>query len=350
MSSEQEPSEGQITGKSRLARLRIAVLVTLIAFLAGAAAWPLVAPYLAGYLPAGFLPAYLDRADDHLTGVRSRLAALEARLGQVERARAEPVNGEIAGAMASLENAQFEDAARLAVIEDRLSRLESAAPATGTAALRVPPPPESPGGPGTAERLAELDQRLTVLEARPAASSDASAALAFALARLERALAGGGSYAGELDRVQELIDRLSDAKGGGGILGATGELRKWAATGVVPLPELRQRFSGLARDVLRARRPPPDAGWTDRALAALSGLVTVRRTGARPGGGAESILARAEAALAAGDLEAAVRELAALGEPELAAAEPWLDDAQDRLAAGRALALLEAAAARSTAP
>jgi uroporphyrinogen-III synthase len=62
-----------------------------------------------------------------------------------------------------------------------------------------------------------------------------------------------------------------------------------------------------------------------------------------------AIVARAEARLAAGDLYAAVQQLAALQGPAAAAAQDWLAPANARLAAQQAMAGLTAQLTRAIA-
>ncbi|MCH7540989.1 MAG: hypothetical protein IH999_11450 [Proteobacteria bacterium] len=100
-------------------------------------------------------------------------------------------------------------------------------------------------------------------------------------------------------------------------------------------------------DATGAAAEAGDGGWVEQALAGLASVVTVRPTGEEVGGtGPGAAVARAEARLAAGDLDGAVAALASLRGPAAAAAADWLDGARARLAAERGLKTLHAHAVR----
>ena len=94
------------------------------------------------------------------------------------------------------------------------------------------------------------------------------------------------------------------------------------------LPELRSSFDRVADDIVHAARAPEGDSLIDQAAGNLMRLVTVRPVGADvEGESAAARVARAEAALAEGDLAAAVAELeplegAAAGGSRLARASP----------------------------
>ena len=82
----------------------------------------------------------------------------------------------------------------------------------------------------------------------------------------------------------------------------------------------------------------------------LSSIVSVRRVGEAEGDTALARLARADKAVAAGDLAAAVTGLEGLGGPAGEILAPWLAEAKARLAADRqAETLLSAALAAAAA-
>ena len=117
-------------------------------------------------------------------------------------------------------------------------------------------------------------------------------------------------------------------------------LEKRAAAGVVSRPELSRRFAALAGPAVRAGSGGK-GGWLEATRRRLSGLVSLRRTGAQAGDSVEARVARAEAGMARGDLAAALAEVAALEGGAAEVLAPWRQAAADRLAVERALATLE---------
>jgi hypothetical protein len=100
--------------------------------------------------------------------------------------------------------------------------------------------------------------------------------------------------------------------------------------------------------VMRETAVAESGSWSNRLLGKLSGLVSIRRTGGsaiESGDPVESALARAEGALAAGDLAAAVAAVESLPERALPPAQAWLAAARLRQAATQAVASLDDALA-----
>lgn len=182
---------------------------------------------------------------------------------------------------------------------------------------------------GLAARVAELEA------AAPPAGLPQRISLSLALRELERALAGSGPFVIELQAVEKLAQLAADDP-------ALAGLRTHATTGIDSQPTLAAQFAPVASAVVRADAAERQAEAGGRLYAWISSLITIRPVGERAGDDAPAIVARAEARLARGDLEAAVRELEGLrGGAALAAAE-WLGRARARLDAGQALAALNA--------
>ena len=120
-------------------------------------------------------------------------------------------------------------------------------------------------------------------------------------------------------------------------------IEPYAAKGVPPLVDLRQRFDQVARNIKRASLASEGSGWWANVVERLSALMTIRRTDVTDeGGGIDAVLATAEKALSSGDLETAVGVLKPLEGLAAAAAAPWLEDAKARIAAERAMVILHA--------
>ena len=132
-------------------------------------------------------------------------------------------------------------------------------------------------------------------------------------------------------------------------------LEPHAAAGVKTRLQLMAAFDGtarraaeaIARDELAAAGEAiggETPGWLARIWEKLSSLVVVRRVGAPSGAtGPRATLARAEAAIEAGDLAGARTALEGLDGAPKAAAAGWLGDARARMDAERTFARLKTA-------
>jgi hypothetical protein len=185
-----------------------------------------------------------------------------------------------------------------------------------------------------------LEQRLAEAEKRAGGEE----VLMLAVGQLRAALARGAPFRQELSALEDLSAEDED------LAETIAPLWPYAAIGVETEADLRARFESLAPEVLSADQAA-SGGWTDRVLAKLNEVVTIRRVGGDVAGdGAGALLARAEARLAAGDLAGAVEILGGLKGPAAEAAAPWLADARARLAADKAVAALESRALAKRAP
>jgi len=158
-----------------------------------------------------------------------------------------------------------------------------------------------------------------------------------AVAGLNDAIARGEPFARHLEALTAI--------GGGdpNIKATLALLARRAAIGIPTLGQLRDRFDGLAGQIVRAAKTTDDAGWMARAADRVASLITWRRVG--DDGRADTvdrIVARAEARLKSGDLVGAVKAVEGLAANKnaSAAAESWLADAKARVTAERAVASL----------
>lgn len=116
-----------------------------------------------------------------------------------------------------------------------------------------------------------------------------------------------------------------------------------ATTGIPTLEDLADTFPDAARSALRdSLTSAPAASATERLGNFLRAQVGARSTVARDGDDADAVLSRAGAAMAAGDVDAALSEIAALPDATRAALGEWLTRAQARTAALSALPELRA--------
>ncbi|MDZ7629410.1 MAG: hypothetical protein U5J99_13500 [Parvularculaceae bacterium] len=116
-----------------------------------------------------------------------------------------------------------------------------------------------------------------------------------------------------------------------------------AAEGAPTLSVLAAEFSSRHRTALAAGRLAEAKGLTAKFGARFASLINLRPARPSKGSGAAAILSRIEAALGAGNLNAALAEADMLGPEAAAALEPWLRDARARAAIDETLAEREQA-------
>ncbi len=355
----------------------------------------------AGYLTqAKWMPLVADKfpklpsftaEDPRVTGLNSRIAALESKTGdltvkdetiqrlEIERgklseqlgkalARLETVEKSMAAVRQIAEAAQQMDSASAAQeslrkLSERLAALERAeksAPDKGTvdaglAELRAAearsrelaerlarlerenaasaPAVESIAG--VAKRLEEVERNAAKSSAGASAGA-ARAALVLAVGQLRGAVQQGAAFEREFEAVKGM------AAGDAGINAALLPLANYAKTGVPTLALLRDEFAAMAGTVV-ARAGNGNGGWLDRLASSIGALVRVRRTNGAGSDSVEGLVAGAEKQLAAGDLAAAIaalEKIRPLSTEAAKVAQPWLSRAKMRVGAERAVAAL----------
>jgi hypothetical protein len=186
---------------------------------------------------------------------------------------------------------------------------------------------DSAVGSARAEIEAAQD-RAAEIEAQAAAAAEKAAAEA-AVSQLAAALDSGSPYESLLAPVSALGAEIPQA------------LSEPAATGVPTMTALQMAFPDAARAALDGAIDVDAADTaTDRVLAFLRTQTNARSLTPREGDDPDAILSRAEAALRAGDLEAALGELGGLPEGGQAAMAEWIAQARTRQTALAALAEL----------
>jgi uroporphyrinogen-III synthase len=168
-----------------------------------------------------------------------------------------------------------------------------------------------------------------------------------AVGRLGAALNEGRPFDSELGTLKKLAaadPQLAPANA------ALDALAPHAATGALPAIRLMAQFPEIARAIVQAAQQDEasaavdagEDGWLDRLIGRITGLVTVRPVGADVEGETPAArVARAEAHLQAGDLEAAVGELELLSGAPAEAAASWLAGARARLGVEPAFRILD---------
>jgi hypothetical protein len=215
--------------------------------------------------------------------------ALEARVGALE--------SELAG----LKSREVD----LKALDDRLVKVESA--------------------------LAAPKSEARVAAAEGAANRGAAAEAILAISLSER-LDAGAPFAGEWAALARL--KADEAK--------LSALRPFADAGAPTLPALAASFAKIAPSVVATAKPPSGGGVMDRLLDHMRKLVRVRKLGEAAGDDAEALAARVSAALARGDLAAALDAYHALPEAARRASQDWAQGAEARQAAAVAAEALRA--------
>lgn len=260
----------------------------------------------------GKLAATVDAEAGDIPALQGDVAALSDRLGQLETTLAGlsdlPADGsltpaQLAALSASVETlrtqvaglqAGLDDTAVRGIVAEELAAWESAA----------------------AEKLrAETD------------AAEAAAARATALSQLAQAAQTGAPYAKLLPALGPDLPEV---------------IVRYADTG---LPALAEAFPGPARAALdAARRAAPGAGLGERFLSFLRLQTGARSLTPQEGDDPDAVLSRAEAALAAGEVQQALDELSALPPEAQTELADFTRLAQDHLAFDAALQSLSTAA------
>ncbi len=258
-----------------------------------------------------------------LEELRSRVAALQERLDALPSPEADPAPAE-----------PGVDPAQVAGLEQEVARLQSRVEGLQGELAGQPAAADAESVAALQGQVAELSGRLEEVSqrARQAATAQAGdSGFALALGQLRDALRFAAPFAAELQAVRALMpaeDPLTEA---------LAPLAAHADTGVPTRDELRARFEPMARRVVAASY---DESWSGRLMSRISEAVSVRPVGDVEGESARARIARADADLGREDLAGAVAELQGLEGEAAAAAQPWLGDAEARLAAEQALAEL----------
>ncbi|MHA1564007.1 MAG: COG4223 family protein [Alphaproteobacteria bacterium] len=286
------------------------------------------------------LLALADRVDAAESALGEAATALAERVSAVEDAvqagGRSPNRRAVAIAPAGPEAVAAGAAVDLAPVTARLAALERALAGLAEQVQSVDETPDvTVDAAALEERLARLEQELAELADQPIIETDRAIGLTLAAIQLRAALGSGEVFEDAFLRARALAV-------GDEALGEVLEpLAPLALTGVATLEALSGDFDMVAR-ILTLAAAEAEGGWTDRMIARLNAVVSVRRTDAEPGDdGIGARVARTRVRLEAGDPARALSELGppGLGEDERVAA--WRDAVAGRLAVDRAIAALE---------
>jgi len=196
------------------------------------------------------------------------------------------------------------------------------------AGASLPVPPVLAATPATSD-MAGLQSRIGTLEARQARILDA-ATEALAAATLSRAADQSQPFGQALSAFAKALPNT-----------ATATLTPLALQGAPTRMELARSLDDLAARVAAEARAPADgASLPARFAYALSRLVSIRQVNPA-GSGPDAVIARAEIAANAGDIEGAVNLLSRLPPSTKAALAPWRESARRRIAIDQSIAGLQ---------
>ncbi|MEX0852791.1 MAG: hypothetical protein WD036_05840, partial [Bauldia sp.] len=224
---------------------------------------------------------------------------------------------------------------------ERVGRLETMAPVGG--------PGEGEAVAALSARIGDSEARLTLLAERldaaeaeigrqtataAVAARSEQAARAMAVVSLRRTAAEGEPFASDLDLLASL-----------GLAGGDVAALRPFAVGVATGESLAAEFSAVAEAIVSATASGgPATGLAGKLLGWAQGLVTVRPVGPVAGGDPPAIVSRMRAAVATGDLAAALAEREGLPEAGKEASAGWAAKAVDRTSLDRLTAALAGAA------
>lgn len=154
-----------------------------------------------------------------------------------------------------------------------------------------------------------------------------AAAMMLAVTQLRESLMGEGTAEQDLATVRMLAGDDPE------LLAAIDKLAPYARNGIMSRTTLTREFKGLAGEIVQAELRGEDVSWKDKAMNRLDNLVSVRKKGMAEGQDTDAIVARAETLLQQGDFKQAIAELEKLDGAPAQKAQPWIDQAEARMAA-----------------
>lgn len=173
------------------------------------------------------------------------------------------------------------------------------------------------------ERLASAEAQMASLGTPQPMAGGEAAVRAIAITALRRASEGGEPFVSEVDMVAALGVSGDDV----------GQLRPFAETGVPAKSALVAEFPAVADAILSATAAgDPDAGFLQRIVAGLGGLVSIRPAGPVAGTDPPAIVSRMIASVGKGDLAAALAERDGLPDAGRAVSAEWAVSAEKRVA------------------
>ena len=254
--------------------------------------------------------ARLEAAGDEMEALSDRLTALEDR-PQVTVALSEAAQAAVEAQIAALRREAAEAIARVEADRETLAAQSSERFEQLQAELRA------------ALATVEAEQEALQVARVEAAAEAQTNRQAAAAASLRAALDAGGPYAEPLQVLAELSGRALPSA-----------LTDQAADGIPTLAALREAFPDAARAGLEAAlRARMDAGEVGRVEGFMRIHSGIRSLSPQEGDDPDSVLSRAEAALAEADIAGALALIDALPPEGRSAMQAWVEQAETRRAA-----------------
>lgn len=275
-----------------------------------------------GGADTGDLAARLGAAESAIKTLQSDVSA-GGGAGSGEIAKLSSRLDDIQGRIDEMASAQTANAgADSGKLADKLSEIEKKLDDTTAAAASARD--------SLAGQVASLKSQVDELSA--AVKKEASqprVAGAIAAAALKSAIDRGVPFTAELDTYAAVAGDNEDVVA----------LRKFAAEGVPTQADLNKEIAGKAdRMIAAAKAPSGDEGVVARLMAGARSLVSVRPVGDVKGDTPEAIVARLEADINAGRLDAALKEYDSLPQASKTAAGSLADDIRARQTADNVVA------------
>ncbi len=208
-------------------------------------------------------------------------------------------------------------------------------PDLGLSRPAAPPPAPAPlASPEPSAEITALQDRVAALEAGQTRTVNAAAA-ALAAASLAEATQGSGPFDAELAALERLMPLSAEVRA----------LKPYAEGGAPSRAALAAEFGAAAEKAsIAARDPGETGGFLARLRHALSSIVVIRQVGSTAGDAPDAVLARADAALAEGDVAGALTLLRGLPPKAAQAMTPWQSRALQRVAVDRQVAAIRSRA------
>jgi hypothetical protein len=250
---------------------------------------------------------------------------------QDARARADAAAASAETVQSASRGAAAVDERALAELSQRIAVVEASARTAADLAARMPALENG------AKAAAELSPRVAAIEtgvksiqadlakqAAAQAAGDRAARFAVATGALNAAVERGTPFATEFAAVKPLAPNA----------GALAPLESVASRGVPGVEALARELAALIPAIQRAAGSPnQDGSVLERLQANAERLVRIRRVEETPGDDPAAVVSRIEAKAAQQDVDGALAELAKLPPAARAPAEDWIKKAQSRRAA-----------------
>jgi uroporphyrinogen-III synthase len=377
-------------------RVGLVLMLLVVVFCLGLAAWPLLYPKVEPYLPTqtaeiisgqfgkssatdmsdqtAAIEAVRDNLKSDYAALSARIAKLEAEIPATNAASGAD-NGQLADLSGSLKQELSELSSELSEQQNKLSaaleelsqqkeslgKLENADPVVAeaspeiqnqivdlkTALLDIKTQITNLDSSIESDReevksqAQQLSSLASALKAEIASKSEDDAEnqrtlMLLAIGQLQRETRGSDPFENGLNQVEAVAnDKFK---------GLVENLEPIAPVGAPTLAGLQKEFTSIASDISQSARLPSEETWYGEALHRIASAVKFRRVDDVEGNDVDAVVARTEQDLADSDLDQAVAEIEKLSGAAAEVAAPWLEKAKTRLTVEQSISgLLEAA-------